>query len=805
MTPLQSLPNELLVKIAGFLDDVADLNSLSAASRKLHYISNPRLYALAAKEFPHLLTWACEVGSLGVVKKLLVAGSSPNLPAFMPSSQDLNDFQDTSDHPLNVLNNVYGHNLWKRQSNPDQILARDRVAVYDPECHPTVQQYISGTESYWFPLHAAVKSGSDEIVKLLVNSGSYLDLPSRELCSCRTNGLGFGQSGYWTPLHAALCSDDEAMTNLLLTLGASPHIELLTVQSNALHWAARAGHISTMRLLLEDYHTPVDVRDTDGATPLMWALGTKSSVQTMDFLVQHGANLEARLTNTNQRFGELTPITQAAAHAWFSEVAYLVDAGANIGPTPPERFSTLEYCLFGLGMAINREERVWHEYFLSHGKLHQDHLFRHQEFKYNIGLLATRPTPGAFPYGKIPTNLSTLIKRLVQLGAGAQDSALIRACAGHSLELVQYLLANGYQVNQEIVGGLFPLLAAVSGKNLEKAESPQDTIDYLLKHGANPNQTNSFEEFALTQVCFYPERSPKQLEVVKLLLAYGADPNIRTPVPFHIYTDIVYISPFQAAFCRWKEDICRYLMEQGAQISHERCDLRNMLRWHKGRSIFTGKLQSHRDHHKCWFDDTKSVKGLPLDRQPHNPREYLAEGHADCPCCTPLSYLLEIDHDGWLFRDPESLWLAASTWWFPMVKIFLDCGAADASWEPDYDKGRTVLIQYLIWRSHHYLPINYLQRLVDIGVDVNANFRERGSALTCLLEMIETYAEEDRQSRFFDFLQVLLDNGSVTSATDIALFNSYAMYAETKDLEIVRELYKRFYVEGSRIISRETS
>ncbi|KAI0881318.1 ankyrin [Annulohypoxylon maeteangense] len=680
MTTFQTLPNELLMEIAGHLEDT-DLNSLSRTSRKLHSISNPMLYVLASRIHPHLLSWACEVGATAVVQKLLAAGSSPNLPAFLPLSPDLYNFNGPPGCPLDILENIYGHDWWKRRINSGVIIARDNIKIYDPELHPIPGRYIWLTYSYWFPLHAAVQSGSAEIVKLLVNSGSHLDLPSNMLCSCRANGITSpqerGQAGCWTPLHAALCSGDEAMANLLLSLGASPGIELLTGQSNALHWAARAGFISTIHLLIEDLHVP------DGATPLMWALGTKSSVKTMDCLIQHGADLEARITITHNDCRQPTAISQALANTWTEDAKYLIDAGANINPIPPFGYSALDYCLFASGITF-RDEEIWqYRQLYSCGKSFQDHLARHQECEYNVGLLAHRPAPGVPPPAKKITK-SEVFTTLVQKGAHLLDLSLIRASKHHNLALVKYLIDQGARVNAENGNqlGLFPLLAAVSHRSLENAKSPHDTIDYLLKHGAYPNKQNRFGQSALMEICSRIERSPKQLKIIKLLFRYGLDPNISHPrpsPPWHFsYWSPASITAFQAAFCMWKEDICRYLMEKGAEISHERGDLRHMIEF---RALHGAYHQSLDGIKNCPHD--QELENLPDGEErerPRNPGDDFTQSRADCDRCAPLCYLLEIDHDRWLANDQESFWLARCTWWFPMAECLIDRGAPSSFW-----------------------------------------------------------------------------------------------------------------------------
>ncbi|KAI1392983.1 ankyrin [Hypoxylon trugodes] len=295
---LRSSPNELLIDIAEYLDEIPDLCALSASCLRLHYVANPILYSLASnkRRYKHLLCWASENGQLGVVKKLLVAGFNPNIAAiFEPVERvKFDKLEVTGRYELGSADpfrlHVYRHDF-ESGGFDKKSPSWDPISGFETQCR------FMTRNPFWFPLHAAASSGSVEIIKVLIKHGAYLNPPSRRLVSCEDSPRHNEKSGYRT----------------------------------------------VRRLLEADPPVPVDVQNEYYATPIMWALGTAHSIPMMKYLIQHGAKLD--IHSTTRCNPQPTALLQACYNHWHMDAAFLIDHGANIHPVSPDWPSALDQCL----------------------------------------------------------------------------------------------------------------------------------------------------------------------------------------------------------------------------------------------------------------------------------------------------------------------------------------------------------------------------------------------------------------------------------------------------------------------------
>eukprot|EP00042_Codosiga_hollandica_P055620 m.783192 g.783192 ORF g.783192 m.783192 type:complete len:635 (+) comp59153_c0_seq5:146-2050(+) len=138
-------------------------------------------------------------------------------------------------------------------------------------------------ETGWTVLHSAAALDDLELFDLLFESGA------RNIDAQDEDGE--------TPLYVASAHRKSVVLQRLLSLGANPSI-LDSSGSSALHRAARAGHLSMLRMLLEKCTVAdINVQDVHGSTPFRLSIGsslTPNSRAVANLLLSHGADIHYR-------------------------------------------------------------------------------------------------------------------------------------------------------------------------------------------------------------------------------------------------------------------------------------------------------------------------------------------------------------------------------------------------------------------------------------------------------------------------------------------------------------------------------
>jgi len=129
---------------------------------------------------------------------------------------------------------------------------------------------------------------------------------------------------------------------------------------------------------------------------------------------------------------------------------------------------------------------------------------------------------------------------------------------GH-IEIVEFLLNHGADIESEIFDGETPLMLAARYARCGKYE----TIKTLLEHGAKVNHRDEDGRTALHDAAMYSGK-----EVINLLISYGADVNAR---------EDYQITPLHQAAMLNNIEAAKALVEHGADIFAKTfCDETNM-------------------------------------------------------------------------------------------------------------------------------------------------------------------------------------------------------------------------------------
>ena len=175
------------------------------------------------------------------------------------------------------------------------------------------------TDGGWTPLHSAAAKGSTNVIALLLKrrapvnaisqSGTPLDLANhyRQPEAATLLEAKRGRTGREVSIHMAAAKGDAVAVQTFLRRGVKVDTPGPLHKSTPLHWAAGAGKINTMEMLIS-LGADLDATSDSNATPLHQAV-LHNRPEAVKLLIRNNADL-----NTRNKSGH-TPLAYATANS----------------------------------------------------------------------------------------------------------------------------------------------------------------------------------------------------------------------------------------------------------------------------------------------------------------------------------------------------------------------------------------------------------------------------------------------------------------------------------------------------------
>jgi ankyrin repeat protein len=403
------------------------------------------------------------------------------------------------------------------------------------------------------PVADAAMKGDKEAVRALLKSG---------------NDVNAAQGDGMTALHWGALKGDAELAQMLVYAGANVKATTRLGGYNPLILAAREGHADVIAILLAAGADP-KAATTSGTTALMLAAAS-GNARAVTMLVENGADVNAK-----EAVMEQTPLMFAAAYNRTDAMNALIKGGADIKAntkvvdlaaltSPEEEFFRQQQQQQQAGQAGQAGQPAAGQGGQGGGagrrgpqtgKAGIDRQYRFNELvAYQGGL-----TPLLMASRQGHTEAVQLLidagAPVNQVSAGDKSSPLLVAIINGHFDLAKYLLDKGADPNLASDNGAAPLYATLNVQWAPKALYPQprayqqqklahlDLMKLLLDKGADPNARltkkvwYSGYNFDLSGVDeiggtpFWRAAYGADVDAMKLLVQYGADPNITTSKP----------------------------------------------------------------------------------------------------------------------------------------------------------------------------------------------------------------------------------------------------------------------------------
>jgi len=355
-------------------------------------------------------------------------------------------------------------------------------------------------------LHWAARLGDPEMTRTLVTAGANVRATTRF-------------AGY-TPIHLAAERGSADVIATLLKAGADPNIRIST-GATPIMFAAMSGSAAAVTALA-DAGADLNGAETDrGQTPLMFAVAA-NRLEVVRVLLKRGAD-----ANQATRFTDLAALSKNGENPDGRNLVEKPAGTASMAPARPAR---------AMQPGVDRQY-LYNEQVYAQGGMTALHYAARQGFT-DVAL--------ALLDAGVPVN---------QTKAGDQATPLLIATINGHFDLATRLLERGADPNRIAENGVTPLYAAINVQWAPRAGYPQpraqlnqrvsylDYMKLLLERGADANARlrkkvwytgYNFDQSGVDEVgatAFWRAAYGADVEAMRLLMAYGADPNLATVKP----------------------------------------------------------------------------------------------------------------------------------------------------------------------------------------------------------------------------------------------------------------------------------
>ncbi len=418
-------------------------------------------------------------------------------------------------------------------------------------------------------LHWAAENNAAELAEMLIYAGANLEAGTR--------------IGAYRPLHIASKSGNANAVRVLLEAGSNVDAATTAGGASALHFAAATGNGEVVSMLLDHAADPNALEAAWGETPLMFAVahnrlgvirtllqrGADASIATKVVdIAAAGKELQAAERLRRERIVALRKVEEEAAaraaEAERDEEAEATEAGESEAaaeeapsPAPEEKAepdeSTTEAAEKETPEAGEDEQPEDDEYA---DKSEEEIAFMEQargfpDLVFAQGGLTALHFAAREGHTDAAMTLLDHDVNVNRVSGGDQTSPLLIATINGHFDLAMKLLELGADPDLASESGGTPVYAAINAQFPAKTSYPQQTahkkqqtthdelVAALLEAGADPNvrlkkklwyQAYNFDQQSDTTGAtpFWRAAQALDVEVMKLLVAHGADPEVPT-------------------------------------------------------------------------------------------------------------------------------------------------------------------------------------------------------------------------------------------------------------------------------------